>query len=308
MRVFSKITDLTKTYPNIVVALGTFDGVHMGHQSIIRQAIGLAQSIQGISVIFTFSNHPLSIITPEKVPLQINDTFCKERDMEQLGVDILVNVPFTKELLKVSPLDFLQLLKDNFSPKYIVVGPNYSFGYKGEGTPKFLLQKGKEYGFNVEIHPVVHWKQHFISSTKIRQLIEAGHLSLANELLGKPFMICSKVIHGDERGRVIGFPTANLAIGTERVMLPDGVYAAKVLIREKEYGAVANIGTNPTFDGCYRRIEVHIIDFNHDIYDELIYVKFLMKIREEKKFLSLHMLIEQIDNDIVQTKKYFNLH
>ena len=308
MQIFSTITNLIKEYPNIVVALGTFDGVHLGHQNIIKQAIRLAKSIQGTSVVFTFSNHPLGVISPKKCPLQISDNICKETAMRDLGIDVLMNIPFTKELVTVTPLEFLQLLKENLAPKYVVVGPNYTFGYKGEGNPKLLLKRSQDFGFISEIHPVVHLNNQIISSTKIRHLLLEGHLEAANMLMGRPFRLCSKVVHGDERGRLLGFPTANLAIENHRVMLPNGIYVVHVFFREKTYRGIANIGTNPTFDGVKRHIEVHILEFKQDIYDQLITIEFVQKIRDEEKFSSVDQLVKQIKLDIKQATTIFNLH
>jgi len=308
MQIFSTITNLTKEYPNIVVALGTFDGVHLGHQNIIKQAIRLAKSIHGTSVVFTFSNHPLGVISPKKCPLQISDNICKETAMRDLGVDILMNIPFTKELVTVTPLNFLELLQENLAPKYVVVGPNYTFGYKGEGNPKLLLKRSQDFGFISEIHPVVHLNNQIISSTKIRHLLLDGQLEAANMLMGRPFRLCSKVVHGDERGRLLGFPTANLAIENNRVMLPNGIYVVHVFFREKTYRGIANIGTNPTFDGVKRHIEVHILEFKQDIYDQLITIEFVQKIRDEEKFSSVDQLVKQIKLDIKQATTIFNLH
>jgi riboflavin kinase/FMN adenylyltransferase len=308
MQIFSTITNLTKEYSNIVVALGTFDGVHLGHQNIIKQAIRLAKSIQGTSVVFTFSNHPLGVISPKKCPLQISDNICKETAMRDLGIDVLMNIPFTKELVTVTPLEFLQLLQDNLAPKYVVVGPNYTFGYKGEGNPKLLLKRSQDFGFISEIHPVVHLNNQIISSTKIRHLLLDGQLEAANMLMGRPFRLCSKVVHGDERGRLLGFPTANLAIENHRVMLPNGIYVVHVFFREKTYRGIANIGTNPTFNGVNRHIEVHILEFKQDIYDQLITIEFVQKIRDEEKFSSVDQLVKQIKLDIKQATTIFNLH
>lgn len=308
MQIFSTITNLTKTHSNIVVALGTFDGVHIGHQNIIKQAIALAKSINGTSVVFTFSNHPLTVISPPNAPLYISDNRSKQIDMEALGVDVLMNVLFTKKFGALSPPEFLKLLQDNLAPKHIVVGPNYTFGYKGEGTPKFLSQKSKLYGFISEVQPVVHLNHHIVSSTRIRNLLVGGQLDVANTLLGKPFRISGPVMHGDERGRLLGVPTANLAISPKQAMLPNGVYAAYAYVEGIKYKAVANIGTNPTFNGAIRHVEVHILDFKQEIYDEILLVEFLKKIRDEKKFSTKDALLKQIHSDIATAANISDLH
>lgn len=305
MQIFSNISDLTKNYSNIVVALGTFDGVHIGHQSIIKKAIKLAKEIDGTSAVFTFSNHPLEIICPSKCPLTIGDNYDKELWMRELGIDILVDIPFTANFLKLSPIDFLTLLKTNLNPKYIVVGPNYSFGYKGQGNSKLLIELGKNFGFKAEIQPEVYIENKLVSSTLIRSLIVKGDIASANKLLGKRFKLGGQVIQGDQRGRELGFPTANMEIKKGRVIPSNGVYAVDVIFKNKLYHAIANIGTNPTFNGSVRHIEVHILDFNMNIYDEIIEIQFIKKIRNEKEFESKNKLISQIKLDIQAAFKNF---
>ncbi len=308
MQVFSKLMDLTQLYPKIVMALGTFDGVHVGHQSIIRQAISLAASIHGTSLVFTFSNHPLSVIAPDKAPLQIGDTISKENILAEMGVDILVNIPFTRKFAKISPDQFLTDLRDNFGPAYIVVGPNFSFGHRGKGNPRMLMREGRSYGFKAEIAAAVQWHGRTVSSTRIRELLLAGELEMANEFLGRAFSFGGRVVHGDRRGRLLGFPTANLAIADHRAMLPNGVYAVKVTLRGERYDGIANIGTNPTFAGCNRRLEVHILDFSGDIYDAALQVQFLKKIRDEQKFPSADHLVKQLHADEATARILFNVH
>ena len=305
MQVFSKIIDITALYSNIVIALGTFDGVHVGHQSIIRQAIELAKSIHGISMVFTFSNHPFSIVAPERVPLQIGDNFSKKHLLDELGVDILVDIPFTRKFAKISPEEFLTALKENYAPKYLVVGPNYTFGHRGKGNVKMLLREGKNYGFEAEIHSGVYMDGRIVSSTQIRKLLAVGDLDMVTEYLGRPFTFSGRVVHGDKRGRTLGFPTANLAIGDTRAKLPNGVYAVQITLHNEKYSGVANIGTNPTFEGCKRRLETYILDFHKDIYDAVLQVQFLHKLRDEQKFSSAENLVKQMHLDIKNAEKYF---
>ena len=298
MQIFSTITDITKIYKNIVVALGTFDGVHLGHQNIIKKAVALAKDIQGTCVVFTFNNHPMEVLFPEKVPLYISDNQIKALDIESLGVDVLMNVPFTLEFASLTPVQFIHLLKDHLNPRYIVVGPNYSFGCKGEGTPQFLQKKGTEFGIQSEIQPAVHFAHHIVSSTRIRNLLQAGDLEAVNALLGRHFHIHGNVIHGDERGRVLGFPTANMKIEPEQAMLPAGIYACYAVAEGKKYKAVTNIGTNPTFNGKNLHMEVHILDFHEDLYEKDLQVEFVKKIRNEEKFSGIDALVAQITQDI----------
>lgn len=308
MQIFSTITKLTDRYSNIVVALGTFDGIHIGHQNIIKKAIKRSGEIGGTSVVFTFSNHPLGVVSPEKCPLRIMGNDDKEKSMEGLGVDILMNVPFTKEFLKLTPLEFLKLLQDNLAPKYVVVGPNYTFGYGGKGKPVHLMKEGCKFGFKAEISEAIRVDNKIASSTRIRRLISKGNIDEANKLLGKYFLMRSEVLYGDQRGRALGFPTANMSIGKGRVAPANGVYAVYATIKRQEYKAIANVGINPTFDGNDKHIEVHLFDFAENIYGEIIEIKFVKRIRGEKSFPSPACLMEQINKDIKAAGEIFSLH
>lgn len=305
MKVFSKLTALSSLYKNIVVALGMFDGVHVGHQSIVRRAVELAREIDGTAVVFTFSNHPLSVIAPPALPKQIGNPLLRQQRLEMLGVDVLMSVPFTREFAGRSPEDFLQLLQQFLAPRYVVTGPNYTFGAKGKGTQRQLLREGSRYGFQAEVCQAVLRDGRAVSSTRIRALIDRGDLTAASDFLGYPFSVVDRVMHGDKRGRTLGFPTANLAIPDTRVMLPNGVYACEAIYEGISYNGLANIGNNPTFAGCSRRLEVNIRDFHQDIYDKVLTVRFLAKLREEKKFSGKEELIAQMQRDKERARQYW---
>ena len=305
MKVYTKLTDLTKSYRDIVVALGMFDGVHIGHQSIIRRAVELAREIKGTAMVFTFSNHPLSVVAPQALPPQIGNNLLRETRLQKLGVEVLMAVPFTRAFAGNSPEEFLQLLQQEFAPRYVVTGPNYTFGAKGKGNQRLLLRAGRDYGFRTEICPAVLKEGRPVSSTRIRSLLDQGNLLEANDFLGYEFTVIDRVIHGDQRGRTLGFPTANLAIPDERVMLPNGVYAARVIYEGKHYDGLANIGNNPTFEGCNRRLEVNIQDFSQDIYDKVLEVRFLARLRDEVKFDGVEQLVRQMRKDKEKARSYW---
>lgn len=305
MKVFSKLTALSSSYKNIVVALGMFDGVHIGHQSIVCRAVELARQVDGTAVVFTFSNHPLAVIAPLALPKQIGNNLLRQQRLEALGVDVLLSIPFTRDLAGKTPEEFMQLLKQFLAPRYVVTGPNYTFGAKGKGTQRQLLRESHKYGFQTEVCQVVLRNGRAVSSTRIRALIDLGNLVEANDFLGYPFSVVDRVIHGDKRGRTLGFPTANLAIPDSRVMLPNGVYACEVIYNGTRYNGLANIGNNPTFDGCSRRLEVNIRDFSQDIYDKILTVCFLARLRNEKKFSGKEALIAQIQQDKEQAYQYW---
>jgi len=304
MEIYTEITDLRQRFPKIAVVLGTFDGVHLGHRQIISRAVELAKSINGKSVVFTFSNHPLSVVAPDRCPLQIGSQESKAALIEDIGVDVLLTIPFTPEFAKLSPEDFLTLLHDTLDPKYVVVGPNYSFGYKSSGTPEILKSSGKKYGFEVEVLDAFQHGNNIISSTAIRQLISEGHVACAAKLLGRLFIIEGPVIQGAQRGRELGYPTANLAITKGQVIPADGVYATRVFIDGKWYNSIANVGTNPTFQESDRRLEVYIFLFHGNLYDKIIKVGFVRRIRNEQKFNSPDELIAQIKRDVNEAEQY----
>ena len=306
MQVYHKLKDFTQKYPRISVALGMFDGVHIGHQSIIRRAVELARKVHGTSAVFTFSNHPLSVLSPEHMPLQIGTEALKEQQACELGVDLFVCIPFTRDFAQRTPEEFLALLRDDFAPRYVVTGPNYTFGQKGRGTHRQLLREGADYGFHAEICPAVLRGGRPVSSTRIRALIADGNLDEANDFLGHPFRLVERVIHGDRRGRTIGFPTANLPIQPQAAMLPNGAYAVRVQAGGRWYGGMANIGDNPTFAGCNRRVEVHIEGFSGDLYDRVIVVDFLAKLRDEQKFSNVDQLVRQLKKDLMNAEKVWN--
>lgn len=305
MEIYSAITDLKTKYQRMVVALGMFDGVHRGHASVIRRTVELARAADGTPVVFTFSNHPLAVLAPEAMPLQIANNRLREQKFAELGVAVLVNIPFTREFASISPDDFLRLLQETFAPHAVVTGANYTFGYRGLGTVERLKSAGMALGFTAEICPAVEEGGALVSSTRIRRLIAAGDLAAVNDCLGYPFTVIDTVRHGDKRGRTIGFPTANIAIAAGRAMLNNGVYAARVIYNGKRYNAVANIGDNPTFAGCYPRLEVNIQDFSADIYGEEIAVEFLAKLRAEQKFSGVDELVAAINRDKEAAARYW---
>ena len=286
------------SYENPVVALGMFDGVHIGHASIIRRAVEIAAQINGTAMVLTFSNHPLSIIAPESVPLAVGNINLRREIFESLGVKVLIEIPFTKELSRKTPEEFLSMLSEKIAPAYVVTGPNYTFGRFGRGNGRMLIRESENYGFKAEICPAVTIGRKTVSSTKIRALIASGDLSAANELLGHEFTYTSQVVHGDKRGRKLGFPTANLEIDDKHSMLPNGAYVVKVKISDKIFNGIANIGDNPTFKVAKRRLEVFIDNFNADIYGEKISVSFIEKIRDEKSFNSVDELKTQLRADL----------
>ncbi|MBQ9442014.1 MAG: bifunctional riboflavin kinase/FAD synthetase [Selenomonadaceae bacterium] len=307
MEIIKKISALTQKYPRPVVALGMFDGVHLGHAEVIGRAVEIAKKIDGTAMVFTFSNHPLTILDEKSAPLMIGSRSLRREIFSELGIKILIEIPFTKEFSKKTPEEFLDLLREKISPAYVVTGPNYTFGRFGKGNGRVLIREGENYGFKAEICPAVTVEKKIVSSTKIRALIAEGNLAAANELLGRNFTYVSEVVHGDKRGRKLGFPTANLEIADNRAMLPNGAYIVLVKVRGKIFSGIANIGDNPTFKVAKRRLEIFIDDFNAEIYGEEISVSFIEKLRDEKTFSSVDELKKQLRDDLSTMRNFLRV-
>ncbi len=280
-----------------VVALGTFDGVHLGHCDVINTAKSYAQSHNLELMVFTFSNHPLSEIKGALVPPLLLDNKSKEKVLENLGVDILLNIPFTEELSQLSGLNFLKFLSIN-NVRAIVVGANYSYGHMERGDVYSLQTDGPKFGFEVLVRKLIKLNGAVVSSTNIRNIIKEGNVEMAAMMLGRAYSIPGIVVHGDERGRIIGFPTANINLAKSKFVLPaSGVYAGKVVVGEKVYNALLNVGNNPTFDKDELKLEAHLLNFKGDLYGEEIVVEFHYHVRDEIKFNNIEDLKAQIMKD-----------
>lgn len=308
MKICMQLIDLPSGLTNTAIALGTFDGMHIGHKQIVKRAIEFAKQSGGTSVMFTFSNHPRSVLYPERSPKLLMSQEKKAKLLENLGLDLLVAVPFTVDFLKNSPTEFVNLLVNRFHPAMLVVGNNYCYGYNGQGTSESLAVAGKEYGFSVEIFDMITFQGAATSSTVIRGLIKAGQVKQAALALGQLYELEGNVVDGDKRGRVLGFPTANIAVLPNLLLPGDGVYAVNLIVDNKVYQSLANIGLNPTFQGQERRLEVFLLGFSGDLYNKAVHVSFIDKIRDEVAFSNSDKLIEQIHQDIIQAKLIFELH
>lgn len=297
MECYTKLIEFHALYPRIVMALGMFDGIHLGHQRIVKTAVRRAREIGGTALVFSFLNHPRAVVDPQRSPRLIGSDVLRRKILECLGVDVLVEIPFTPNFAKTDAADFVALLHQYCAPQYVVIGENYTFGRFGRGTPDLMRQEAKRYGFRALVcNPVIRDGEP-ISSTRIRGLIQQGEIAKVNEYLGYPFSIIGTVVHGEARGRLLGFPTANIELQDENESLPNGVYAVTVAHGAEQYAGVANIGNNPTFGGCRRRLEVHIFDISKDLYGDRLTVSFHARIREERRFSSAEELKAQIERD-----------
>lgn len=282
----------------IYIALGSFDGLHLGHKALVQKAMEIAKKNKGKSMIYTFENHPLSVINKDIMPKLLMDNDIKIRALEHMGVDYLSLVKFSKEFMKISPEDFICNIIKNYNVKGIIVGFNYRFGYKNLGDIVLLKKLSLKYDFKLYVINPIKQNNELISSSRIRNIIsEQGDIKRANSMLYVPFSIEGKVVKGRQIGREIGFPTINLDYNKEFVIPKGGVYSTIVKYNDKFYKGVTNIGYNPTVENEKLSIETHILNFNNDIYDEIIRVYFIGRIRDEKKFDSLEELACRIEKD-----------
>ncbi len=267
-----------------VVTLGNFDGVHLGHRALFRQLVKRANEFNCSSVVCTFDPHPLKFLAPEKAPLLLNTPDEKYRLIAASHVDYLLEIPFTTQFSAMSPEDFVDgVLVAKLRVRALIVGYDYAFGKKRRGSAEFLKRYCEQRGINVDILQPVGADGLPFSSTRIRNMVSEGNVSQVVDLLGRQYNLEGVVVPGDQRGRQLGFPTANL--DTEKELLPAaGVYVVKVRHGLQEYGGVVNLGMRPTFDGEYPTIEVHLLDFTGDLYGEKLRIYFLERLRGEKGF------------------------
>lgn len=287
----------------LAIALGNFDGVHLGHRRLFEKVIAEGARLGIKTMVYTFEKHPKHLLSPEKPFHQIMDNFQKMRIIEEQHLDYLYLDDFLK-VKELSAADFAEkILKDKFNAKSIIIGWNYRFGYKGEGTPELLMELGLKLGFDVNIVPAVQLEGHTISSTLIRHYIRSGDMEDAALYLGQNYLLRSRVIHGKRNGGKMGIHTANLEIDKFMTLPQRGVYATNTIHLGNKYKSVTNVGMNPTFDGEETTVETHIFDFHGDLYGEFIEVEFLKKMRNEIKFPNIQALIDQITLDIEERNR-----
>ena len=303
MQVFHSFEE-AQDYTATVVALGTFDGVHLGHQMVMKTAIDTARKMQAKAVVVTFAAHPLSVLCPEKEPVRLATVQQKERYIRELGLDGLVLLPMNRHLIDESPDEFCQQLLDYLHPRSVVVGANFTYGAKAAGNTETLRAFMDAHGVPVQHLLERPGRATPISSTVIRKLVLLGHMETAAGLLGRPFEIEGLVVDGDHRGRTIGFPTANMEIDPCMVIPPDGVYATDVFVDGAYRPAMTNIGDNPTFTNQTRRIETHIINWQGTVYGRSLCVRFYKRLRHEITFQTTEALQRQMIQDQEETLNY----
>jgi riboflavin kinase / FMN adenylyltransferase len=306
MRVIQQLEELPAPFANPVATIGNFDGVHLGHQSLVRHLAERAAQIGGTPTVVTFDPHPLEVLAPDNAPRPIQTLAQKLSTLESLGVGLAVVIPFDLKLARMTARDFaVGILCEKLRLSEIYVGPNFAFGHRREGSFSLLKEIGREKGFLVGNVHQVQFRGSRVSSTAIRQALLWGQVALARRLLGRPFVLEGTVIHGDARGTALRIPTANMDTANQ-IVPRRGVYATMIEVDRDCHPGVTNIGVRPTVDPAESTptIETHVLDFDEDIYGKQVKLDFLVRLRDERRFPGLDALVAQIGRDVRRTRRY----
>ncbi len=306
MKLFEKIEDIDKKFPNAVITIGNFDGVHIGHQALFHEVMEKADILGGTAIAMTFEPHPIRVLKNNGHPPLITPYAQKVELIAKTGIDVLICIPFTREFASITAKEFvLDILMDRIGIQAIVVGKDYTFGKNREGNLNLLKSYAEAYDFEVDVVdwiPISNNTPSRISSTQIRKLLIDGKVREAHKLLGRHYQVSGVVVPGRNRGgKLLGFPTANIKL-REELFPKNGIYAVTVDCLGKRHQGVANIGYSPTFDDNELTVEVYILDFNKDLYGQSIVVKFIERIRDEIKFSGISELSHQIAQDVLKAR------
>jgi riboflavin kinase/FMN adenylyltransferase len=295
------LTETHFTKPS-VLTIGSFDGVHRGHAHLIKTVEAHARARNAASVLITLNPHPKLVLRPDS-NLKLLSTLDERLELlAQQGLDYVVVFPFSLEQSKLRAREFVELLRRHLNMVELVCGPNFALGYKREGTIPVLRELGAEMGFTVTVVEPREFQEGIISSTRVRDLVARGEVGAAARLLGRFPMLRGIVVHGDHRGRELGFPTANLDLPEQKLIPANGIYAVRVRLGDEWYNGAASIGVRPTFGGGKRLVEIHILDFARWIYGEELEVFFIERLRDEEKFDSVQALLEQMTRDVANAR------
>lgn len=291
-----------------VLTIGAFDGVHLGHQHLIAATVQRARGLAYQSAVLTFDPHPDLVLHPTRERLYLADLETRCAQIEALGVDLLIVLPFTHEVAALGARHFMERICAAVALRELWVGGDFALGRRREGDLRRLREIGQAFGYGTHVVEALVGAGTTISSTRIRMLLRAGEVGGIPPLLGRPFMVRGKISEGDRRGRTIGFPTANVLVD-EHCMLPsDGVYVCHAHLCGEQYGAVTNVGVRPTFSGTQRTVEAYLLDFVGDVYGETLQVEFLARLRGEQRFDGVAALVAQIGRDVVEARAWLQQH
>ena len=281
-----------------LLAIGVFDGVHLGHQHLFNNLINTAKDHQLLSGVLTFKNHPATVLNSNFKPQLITSPVEKIKLIESTGIDFVVPITFDKTLANLSAKSFIELIQKHLNMKGISVGPDFHMGTNREADVTKLQTMGLKMGFFVNIPTLYEKTEIPVRSTSVRNSLISGNIKLANSILGRNFSLSGKIVKGFQRGKELGFPTANLSFDENQLIPENGIYATKVYLKNITYNGATSIGTNPTFQNQHKTIETFILNFNQDIYGESIKLEFIDKIRDEQSFKSVESLIIQMKKDV----------
>jgi len=296
--------ELAKVIPqkDTLLTVGVFDGVHLGHQHLLTHLRNEAQKRGWLSGVVTFKSHPQTVLSLKSKLPWLNDLETRISLLRGLGIDVIAALTFTPELAQLSAQEFLQLLKDYLRMRGLVIGPDFALGRNRQGNADQLRLLGQEMDFSVEVMPPFVLNGEVVSSSAIRQALAQGETGKVGKLLGRPFSLTGQVVSGDKRGRVLGFPTANLDIKPEQALPSDGVYVTIAYVNHKLLPSVTNIGTRPTFGGGKRTVETCLLDYEGQLLEQKLTIDLVDRLRDEKKFDTSEELKAQIGRDIAQAR------
>jgi len=301
--------DVPAGWGRCVVTIGVFDGVHRGHQQLIGEAVARGRALGLPTVLITFDPHPSEVLRPGSHPAQLTSLRRRAELVDELGVDAFWVLPFTPELARVPPDEFVhELLVDRLHAALVIVGRNFTFGYRAAGDVAELTTLGERFGFAAEgldlvADAAVGGRTVTFSSTYIRSMISAGDVRAAATALGRPHRVEGVVVRGERRGRELGYPTANLGMAEHVAVPADGVYAAWFVHRDRRLPSAVSVGTNPTFSGRQRTVEAYVLDHHEDLYGERVAVDFVERVRGMERFESVEELIAAMDGDVTDTRR-----
>ncbi|MDO8490487.1 MAG: bifunctional riboflavin kinase/FAD synthetase [Dehalococcoidia bacterium] len=285
-----------------LLTIGVFDGVHLGHRHLIDHLKRQARSRSLLAGVVTFKEHPELVLKVSESLYYLSRLEERLSLLEGLGVDLVAPLSFTPEIAQLGARRFVALLMQHLRMRGLVVGPDFAMGKGKEGSIEVLRQIGNELGFTIETVPPLFLEGHAVRSTAIREALARGDVVLAAKMLGRPFHLVGPVVHGDARGRTLGFDTANISLNARRALPADGVYATVAYVDDHAYKSVSNIGLRPTFHGKERLVEVHLLDFKGDLYQKEVKIEFVERLRPEKQFASADELKAQIAHDVERAR------
>jgi riboflavin kinase/FMN adenylyltransferase len=288
---------------DVWLTIGTFDGVHLGHQTIIQKLVSSARSAQRPAVVLTFHPHPVVVLRHPDEAYYLTSPEERTSLIADLGVEALFFMPCTREVANISARDFMTDLNKQMTINHLLVGSDFALGRDREGDASYLRMLGAELGYSFDVCSITQDVGKKVSSSLVRSALSKGEVEQARQLLGRPYQVSGKVVHGDGRGRLIGIPTANLEIWEKKMIPKTGVYATQACVDSHQWPSVTNIGFRPTFENQLGipQVESHILDFNQDLYGKTISLSFISRLRDEQRFPDIKALIDQIDRDIIKT-------